>query len=164
MGNFRYSRWMIVAGLALALPLTATAGFFTSKTPHKRDVRSEVAAADQHWRDAQSNDDVAAMEKLLSDDYLGISGNGQVLTKAQQLDRMRSHRTAVVKIELSDQKIKLLGSTAIVTSTAEIDGHTMHSTVRSTRVYKRVAGVWELTSFEATPTRESHETPSLTDE
>jgi len=32
------------------------------------------------------------MDKLLSDDYIGITMTGQVNTKAQQLDRMRMHR------------------------------------------------------------------------
>jgi ketosteroid isomerase-like protein len=80
---------------------------------------------------------------------------GQVVTKMQQLDRMKNRTMVLNKIELDDVKVKLYGSTAIVMSRAQVDGTNdgmpMHGTYRYTRVYSRLpAGTWRITNFEAT--------------
>ena len=56
------------------------------------------------------------MDKLLSEDYLGIMANGEVFTKTQQLDRMRDRKFMITKLDTSEHKIKLIGNIAIVTS------------------------------------------------
>ena len=124
--------------------------------PKRNDqYKHQVEKLEQVWRTAQLNGDVEAMDNLLSDDYVGITMSGQVVTKAQQLDRMRNRNTILSKIELDDVKVKLIGNTAIVTSRAEIDGTNdgtpMHGTYRYTRVYSRLpSGTWKITNFEAT--------------
>jgi ketosteroid isomerase-like protein len=95
------------------------------------------------------------MDKLLSDDYIGISMTGQVNTKAQQLDRMRMHKFALTRLDLGERQVKLIGSIAIVTSRAEVEGTNegapVKGTYRYTRVYQRLpSGIWKITSFEAT--------------
>jgi ketosteroid isomerase-like protein len=107
------------------------------------------------WRDAQLTGNVSEMEKLLSDDYFGISMTGQVNTKAQQLERMRTRTLMLSRIDLSDVKVKLIGTTAVVTSRAVVegmnDGLPMRGSFRYTRVYQRTsAGQWKITNFEAT--------------
>ena len=62
------------------------------------------------------------MDKLLSEDYIGISMNGQVNTKAQQLERLSTRRVAITQLDLSEMKVKLIGSIAIVTSRAQVEG------------------------------------------
>ena len=111
------------------------------------------------------------MDKLLSDDYVGITMAGQVVTKTQQLDRMRNRSMVLTKIELTDVKVKMIGTNAIVTSLADVDGtndgEPMHGTFRYTRVYSRLpSGVWKITNFEATrvgpppPPRERRRQPA----
>jgi ketosteroid isomerase-like protein len=121
----------------------------------KHDAKRQVEALEDVWRTAQLSSDVATMDKLLSDDYIGISMTGQVYTKAQQLDRMRSHKFVVTKLELGEMQVKLVGAIAIVTSRAEVegtnDGSPVMGTYRYTRVYQRLpTGDWKITSFEAT--------------
>lgn len=121
----------------------------------KHDARRQIDALEEQWRQAQLTDDVAAMDKLLSDDYIGISMTGRVNTKVQQLDRMRMHKVTLTRIDLDDRQIKLIGSIAIVTSRAEVeginDGVPVKGTFRYTRVYQRLpSGGWKITSFEAT--------------
>ena len=101
------------------------------------------------------NADVDAMDKLLSDDYIGITMSGEVVTKMQQLDRMRNRSLVLTKMALDDVKVKLIGSTAVVTSRAEVQGTDggapMRGNFRYTRVYTRLpSGVWKITNFEAT--------------
>jgi len=138
--------------------------FAAAKNPHgqkKPDYKREVESLEEHWRIVQLNNDVAEMDRLLSDDYIGITMNGQVVTKAQLLARMRTRQLTVKQIELNDVKVKLIGSTAIVTSEARVDGSSEGVPVRGmfryTRIYTRLPnGVWKITNFEATPEGGSH--------
>ena len=121
----------------------------------KHDAKRPVEAREEQWRQAQLAGDVATMDKLLSDDYIGISVTGQVNTKMQQLDRMRSHKFVLTKLQLGEMQVKLVGSIAIVTSRAEVEGTNegvpVQGTFRYTRVYQRLpSGAWKITSFEAT--------------
>jgi len=121
----------------------------------KHDAKRQVEALEEQWRQAQLVGDVAAMDKLLSDDYIGITMTGQVNTKTQQLDRMRMHKIALTKLDIGERQVKLIGSIAIVTSRAEVEGTNegaaIKGTYRYTRVYQRLpSGAWKITSFEAT--------------
>jgi ketosteroid isomerase-like protein len=145
----------------LALGMLAGASFqpaARADAPHpkrKEEYKHQVEKLEETWRMANLSGDVATMDKLLSDDYVGITMAGQVVTKAQQLDRMRNRQLVVTKIVLDDVKVKLIGTTAIVTSLADVDGtndgESMHGTYRYTRVYSRLpSGTWKITNFEAT--------------
>jgi ketosteroid isomerase-like protein len=143
--------WAVFAAGACSLAARAD-----GPHPKRNDqYKHQVEKLEDVWRTAQLNGDVEAMDKLLSDDYVGITMNGQVVTKMQQLDRMRNRAMVLTKIELSDVKIKLIGTTAVVNSQADIegtsDGVPMHGTYRYTRVYSRLpSGAWRITNFEAT--------------
>ena len=125
------------------------------RRPHHKLAITQIEQLEGEWREAQLTADVAAMDRLLSDDFLGITAAGKVVTKAQQLERMRSRQFVIKALTVEDIKIKLIGGIAIVTSLANVDGvadgETMRGSFRYTRVYQRVAGgTWKITSFEAT--------------
>jgi ketosteroid isomerase-like protein len=158
----------LLLGLAVALvALPMHAG------PHRgaRTMRDQIESLETQWKHAALTNDIDSMDHLLSDDYLGITANGQVVTKPQQLDRMRTHNFAISAIDVSDVKIKLISQhAAIVTSLAQVegtnDGHPLHGAFRYTRVYQRLPGtnIWKITSFEAThvPNRLAHDSASTT--
>ena len=127
----------------------------------KHVEREQIVELEQEWRNAALADDVATMDKLLSEDYLGITSSGEVLTKAQQLDHMRNRELVLNKLQTSELKIKLIGNIAIVTSLAKVegtsDGEPLLGAYRYTRVYQRLAsGTWKITNFEVTPTTRLH--------
>ena len=123
---------------------------------HKGAERAQIVALEQEWQKAALADDLPAMDKLLSEDYLGITATGEVLTKTQQLDRMRDRKFMLTKLDISDTRIKLIGNIAIVTCLAQVEGTSddepLHGAYRYTRIYQRLAGgVWRVTNFEITP-------------
>ena len=143
----------LLVGLAVALvSLPIYAG------PHRgaRTMREQIEGMEAQWKKAVLSNDLDAMDHLLSDDYLGIGANGQVVTKPQQLDRMRTHNFAITSLDVSDVKIKLISAhAAIVTSLAHVDGtndgRPLHGAFRYTRVYQRIPNDgWKITNFEAT--------------
>jgi ketosteroid isomerase-like protein len=143
----------VLLGVVAYQPLVA----FAVHHPHqKRATREIVESLEQQWRQAQLNGDAVAMDRLLSDDFVGITASGQVTTKAQQLARVRDRVIVLTQLNLSDIKVKLIGPiVAVVTSRAEIkgtnDGVPISGAFRYTRVYQRLAsGMWKITSFEST--------------
>jgi ketosteroid isomerase-like protein len=139
-------------------PLSAAHGMPLHEKKH--DAKRQVEALEEQWRTAQLAGDVDVMDKMLSDDYIGISMSGQVNTKAQQLDRARNHKLMLTRLDLGEMQVKLVGSIAIVTSRAQVegtnDGAPVKGTFRYTRVYQHLpSGAWKITSFEATRVPES---------
>jgi ketosteroid isomerase-like protein len=135
---------------------------------HKHLEREQIIALENQWNQAAISGDVDAMDKLLSEDYLGITASGEVLTKAQQLDHMRDRKLVLTKLDTSQIKIKLIRNIAIVTSLAHVEGTSddepLHGAYRYTRVYQRMPnGSWKITSFEVTPTTDLHAQPANPD-
>ena len=140
--------------IILVASLAAPAGR-AQRHERKRVERVEIAALEEQWRQAQLSEDIPGMDHLLSDDFLGITAAGEVVTKAQQLDRMRSRELALTRIDISDTKMKISGNLAVVTSLARLDGTAhgapMRGFFRYTQVYQREPGDgWKITNFEAT--------------
>lgn len=134
---------------------------------HKRDYKREIETVEQQWRAAQLAGDVATMDKLLAEDYFGISNNGQLNNKTQQLERLQKRTLVLTKIDVSDVKIKLLGRVGIVTSLAHLEGtnddRPLQGLFRYTRIYKRYPdGSWKITNFEVTrvPNKGEHGAPT----
>lgn len=105
------------------------------------------------WREALLTNNVAEISNLLADDYLGISANGTLETKADVLARRRSGSVKITLLDLSDIKIRIYGTTAVVTSKADVEGTSTSGPIggryRYTRVYTERGKQWKIVSFEA---------------
>lgn len=147
----------VVLGVAFGVSVPAAAsGPRHPQKANKHATRETVEALEEQYRQAQLSGDVAVMDRLLADDYVGITAFGQVTTKAQQLARVRDRVVQLSQLEVSDVKVKRIGPiVAIVTSRAEVigtnEGKPINGSFRYTRVYHRLpSGMWKITSFEAT--------------
>jgi ketosteroid isomerase-like protein len=150
---------MLFLLLIVLLPLPSLKAQHRSNSKHT--AHNEIVALEHQWRTAQLANDVVTMDKLLSDDYLGITSEGDVLTKAQQLDRMRTRALSITSLDFSDLNIKLRGQVAIVTSLAHVQGlndsHPLDGSYRYTRIYQHLPNDgWKITNFEITRIRGSH--------
>jgi ketosteroid isomerase-like protein len=99
---------------------------------------------------------------LLADDYMAITPTGILQSKEQALASLRSGTVRFNSLDVSDRKIRIYGTTALVTSRADVTGTgpegSMSGSYRYTRVYVRdVRGVWRIVSFEASKIREPGE-------
>ena len=151
----RHLTFALLAATLILLPGWRPASCLMGIRHGQKDAKREIEDLEQQWRTAQLSGDMATMDRLLSDDYVGIGMNGVVNTKAQQLDRIRRRTFALTRMDVSEVKVKMVGAVAIVTSLAQIegtsDGSAMAGMFRYTRVYQRVAsGAWKITNFEAT--------------
>ncbi len=142
----------VVFGVSASRALAAPA----PKPAHgKHAYEKQVEALEEQWRQAQLSDDTVSIERLLDEDYIGITANGIINTRDQQLERMRNRTLRVSRMDVSDVKVKLIRSIAIVTSRVDLegtnDGVSVTGVYRYTRVYRRLPnGSWKVTNFEAT--------------
>jgi ketosteroid isomerase-like protein len=121
--------------------------------PHHDSAHKEIEALELDWRQAQLSNNVGEVDRLLADDYLGISANGTLETKADELTRRRSGTLHITQLDLSDIKVRIYGDTAVVTSRADLVGKSgdrdISGRFRYTRVYSNRQGQWRIVSFEA---------------
>lgn len=104
---------------------------------------------------AMMRGDVAALEKLLEDNLIYHHSNGETDSKPQYLDRL-SGGLRYLDIRHTEQRVKDLGSTAIVSSRMEAelvrpDGQRVLLDSRATAVWHRFQREWKLVSFQASP-------------
>jgi ketosteroid isomerase-like protein len=147
----------IVAAFALAAStLPVHAGLLKTQ---KEESRHEIDKLEETWRDAVMNQDTKAMDGLLSEDYMAITPSGTLQNKDDTLANLRAGRVRFSTLNISDRKVRFYGTTAVVTSLADIEATTADGQVtgsyRYTRVYVRNAqGQWKIVSFEASRIRE----------
>ena len=151
---------------ALGLVLLLTTGVAQSKAnrpgmprAERHESRQEILQLEQKWKDAVIARNVAAMDDLLSDDYIGITSSGTLESKEQTLANLKNGILSLRSIDMSDRKVRFYGTTAVVTSKAEVSGNgedgNLTGNYRYTRVYVRdPKGGWRVVSFEASRIRE----------
>ncbi len=137
---------------ALALAVWASGLWAGVPKTQKHERRHEIDHLEEVWRDAMLKDDTAAMSGLLADDYRAITPSGTLQTKEEALASL--HRAHFTSLELSDRKVRFYGITALVTSTADVQGTTQDGDITGSYRYTRVyvegpPGVWKIVSFEA---------------
>jgi ketosteroid isomerase-like protein len=128
----------------------------------KHEGRHEIDQIEEAWRDAVLKGNTAAMSGLLADDFMAITASGTLQTKEQALAHLRDGSTHFAALDLSDRKVRFYGTTALVTSLAEVRATTPEGEVsgsyRYTRVYVRDEhGAWKIVSFEASKIRDPGE-------
>jgi len=149
-------RWLLPTVGRLSLVLILLSVFTTQAHagfPHHESVHKEIEGLELDWRQAQLTNNIPEVDRLLADDYLGISANGTLETKADELTRRRSGSLHITQLDLSDIKVRIYGDTAVVTSKADLIGKNgdrdISGRYRYTRVYSNRDGQWRIVSFEA---------------
>ncbi len=157
---------MIVMAALLGAALPHASAQDSAHREHKRAERAQIVALEKEWQKAALADDFPAMDKLLSDDYLGITATGEVLTKTQQLARMRDRKFMLTKLEISDTQYQACRQHRHVTCLAQLQGtsedEALHGAYRYTRVYQRLSGnVWKSPTSKS-PRQADRNTPPAT--
>jgi hypothetical protein len=104
--------------LSAAAPVVGSAmllGFSRASTSSADDARI-VAALDTKCQAAVKVNDWAVMDSILADDFVLVMGNGRIQTKTDLLEEARSGRVAYEHQEDSSQRVRVWGTTAVVTA------------------------------------------------
>lgn len=155
MALLRNKSLRVVLSLALLVVMPLYAAPKNMQRSNRKQDQKIIQEFEEQWSKALLARDVAALGKLMGEDFLSISATGVLSDKAQYLDHVRSGSLQFVSMENKESKIRVMGDVAIVNSLVRVDasasGSEFRGMYRYTRVYRRLPGVgWKAVNFEAT--------------
>jgi ketosteroid isomerase-like protein len=115
--------------------------------------RSEILAVERAWDTAVVKRDVAALNRILADDFLLVWINGQVSGKRDMLKAIAARKAEIDPFETEDVNVRIYGDTAVVTGrftqTAHLGERSETNQFRYTDVYHRTRRGWQAISAHA---------------
>lgn len=123
------------------------AATFSSPQQQSESV-SKILALENKWNEAYKEGDVAAMNSLLTDDFIITVEEGTIFSKAGYIAHCGDSDNRVLSSEMSDLKVRMHGNTAIVTGAYHEKGtskgkpYEYHD--RLTDVWMMIDGRWQL--------------------
>jgi uncharacterized protein (TIGR02246 family) len=138
----------------LVLSVLAAAALPGQQRP---SVEQQVIAADEQRMDALRRGDAAPLERLYADDYTLVTGLGQLRSKADQINELKSGALRYADIRSVERQVRLYGDVAVIVSRQRADirqgSQRITGDERVTRVYKNFDGQWRVIATHATPIR-----------
>jgi ketosteroid isomerase-like protein len=115
----------------------------------------EVRHAIEKYRTALLQRDIPALERIWADDYVFVNASGEILTKAQRLENVKSGATTLDSIkEEEDITVRVYQNSAVATSRVTIKGQyggqPTSGQYRSTHVWVKGPAGWQLVSNQLT--------------
>ena len=128
---------LALACLVLASPLFAFAAI---------DDKATVAALDTAYQAAVKSNDAAAMDRILADDFVLVTGKGKAFSKTDLLKSAREKSETYEHQEDSEQTVRVWGDTAVVTALLRVKGSNKESAydykLWFSDTYARTPGGW----------------------
>lgn len=122
----------------------------------------EIVACEARLRAAQLGADVAALDRLIADELLFTGPDGQLGTKAQDLEAHRSGAVRVREHEPRELRVRRVGAEVAVAAlrtrlAVEVAGTLHRGTYRYTRVWAREDGdgAWRVVGGHVSPVPEA---------
>lgn len=106
--------------------------------------------------DAALKADVATLQELYADDYLGISAlTGVPSTKADAINNLKTGKLKYESLTTSDVQVRFYGpTTALITGKTEakgtLGGRDLSGTYRTARLWVKRSGKWQVVFFQST--------------
>jgi uncharacterized protein (TIGR02246 family) len=136
----------------LAIALLAQLGACGTGMPAARADR--VREIDQTRFRLMVENDLEKLATLLSDDLVYVHTTGQVESKTEFLQRLRSGSLRYRSIEPTDVRVRTYGNTAVVTGRSKMAvtnaGSDRELEIRYTAVYAATGDAWQLVSWQST--------------
>lgn len=131
----------------MALPAIVFSMISAALPGDSADAEKTVGALDTQYQAAVKANDAAAMDRILADDFVLVTGRGQVFSKADLLKEAREKTTIYEHQEDITQKVRVWGDTAVVTALLWIkgtrDGKPFERKLWFSDTYVRTAKGWQ---------------------
>jgi ketosteroid isomerase-like protein len=146
---------MVLSTWAFAQEKTAAA---SKAKPATGRVQAQLKKLEEEWANAFIKRDIAALKRILADDYYIIDPNGSVGSKAQTIADITSGDFAFESIKYDNLNVRVYGNFAIVTGgevvTMRVGDQSNSSAFRFTDVFALRGGRWQAISSQLTPSNE----------
>ena len=141
--------------LALSMCLSVVA---QTKPQGNGRIEQALMQLEHDWSAAYLKHDVATVDRLLAEEYVGIDGRGIITNKAQEIEEAKPPRPetpkpafTVLDETVTEMKIRLYGKVAVVTGRTteriEFKGKESNIQYRRTTVWVKREGRWQCVSF-----------------
>jgi ketosteroid isomerase-like protein len=149
----------LLAATGVALVLTSMAVVHTSSPNGGQPTggaaaEEAVRAAELARFKAQTTGDLTALDALLGDDLVYTHSNALVDSKASYVESMRSGALKYQTIEPREMKVRVYGTTAVITAAARITaisrGQPVDNQLRYTDVWVLRDGRWQMVGWQST--------------
>jgi ketosteroid isomerase-like protein len=111
-------------------------------------TQAQIAAAENALVEAIKISDVSALDKMLHEDLLFITPDGQTVTKKMDLDSHRAGTMVVDEISLTLELIHVIENTAVSTvvyqAKGKMLGKPLEGTFRYLRVWRLFGETWQV--------------------
>lgn len=120
-----------------------------------QNAEEQIKQTDRRWAEATIKMDLAALERILSDDLTYTHSSGRTETKAEFVNATKTQSLKYESVEPQDVKVRVRGNTAILNMAASMTvrpagGQSNTFRARILRVYVRDKGAWRLAAHQST--------------
>jgi hypothetical protein len=148
-------RTLVIALVAVAaLHLALGQGIANNRAVGNTNVQEELKKLENDRAQAVLKGDTATLDQMTADDYTVINISGQLLTKAQVLEAIKSGDLKYDQLANNDLQVRVYGDTAVLTGRTaqkgQFKGKDISGQTRFTRVYLKQHGKWQAVAFQAT--------------
>ena len=117
-------------------------------------AEKQVAMLSKQFREADLKGDTEALDALLSDDWVVIEPDGNLVSKAQNARNLKDGSVAFEAMDPSEVKVRVYGDAAVVTSRVhvklKVKGEKVDTHVRVSEFYAKQGGKWRCVSTHVT--------------
>ena len=118
---------------------------------NREQTEQEVAQLADTWATAELQRDTAFLEKVLADDFVGVGPLGFLLTRQEWLARHQTGDLKYTAHALDEAQVRVYNEAAILigrlTQEATYRGNPVNAQLRTTLVFVRQHGQWQLASL-----------------
>jgi len=122
-------------------------GLATLAQKQTQSVEQELIKLENEWGQAFYKRDIAFADRFLADDYTGTEEKGIVMTKAQELEDLKSGVHLSTSGVQDDIRVRVYGDAAVVTGRTTVKGQyqgkEFTSRYRWTHTFIRRDGQWQ---------------------
>jgi hypothetical protein len=119
------------------------------------EIEKEILQIESERDQAREKGDMAALDRILADDFFYIGVSGKLRTKADRLDDYKTGVIKVTSVKKDNYRFKIYGDTVFMTgretSLTEFHGKLNTTPRQFTNVYMKLDGRWRLVFHQATP-------------
>ena len=140
--------WSMTRSLMMGSLILLAAVSAHAQSQSQSDVVDEIRKVDRERIQAQVNADSAALDRIYSDDFVGIGPSGTLRTKKDVLADFASGTLKFQSITTDEVRIRVYGNAAVETGRSTMKGQDAGKVVpeenRFTRVWIKQGSRWRL--------------------
>ena len=153
--EFNDETFYLGAAINIALVSFAIGQSPTAQEPANSSSEQEVTQMTEKYRTAILQRDIATLEKIWADDYVFVNAAGDVLAKTERLANIKSGATTLDSInEEENVTVRVYQNSAVTTSRVTLkgqySGQPISGEYRSTLVWVKGSGGWQLVANQFT--------------